>query len=296
MLLEELLRALWALRWRLARLAALGFTLAAALILLWPRSYAARAVVAPAETTGMATSALLAPATLLQNAGLLDNRPGGNFAIYLDALRSAEAVEMLARDTTLLPHLSEQRGSGLTGTLRTLLGLRVEADLDDARTWLDRNLAITQSVASITFSLELKHPNRPAALDALQRLHRYAEAKVRTDLADLAARRVAALRTQLETETDLFVRQSLYELLGQQQRAGVVLRADQTVAARVVSAPSVEQRPSTPNRPLLLLLLALVLPLAILGGTTAALLLGWQPRPSQAALPNLWRATLARFR
>jgi hypothetical protein len=277
--LEQVLRGVWAVRWRVALAALLLFALGALVVVTWPRSYISRGVVAPAESTGIATSSLLAPASLLANGGLLDNRPGGNFAVYLDALRSAEAVDMLARETPLLDYLTELRSAGLTGALREVFGLRLEADLDDARNWLDRNLAVTQSTASITFSLELKHRDRAAALDALTRLHGFSEAKVRGDLAELAARRVAALRAQLESETDLYVRQSLYELLGQQQRAGLVVGADRTVAARVVSAPMVEQRPSVPNRPLLLVLLLLAAPLAVGGVTFAMVLLGWQPTP-----------------
>ena len=283
------------MRWRLAQVAALLLALAAMVVLAWPRSFVARAVVAPAESTGIATSALLAPtAGLLQGGGLLDNRPGGNFAIYLDAMRSAEAVELLARETPLLAYLSSLRGSGLTGALRELLGLRLEADLDDARNWLDRNLAVTQSVASITFTLELKHRDRAAALDTLLRLHRYAETKVRADLAEMTSRRVTALRAQLAEERDLYVRQSLYDLLGQQQRAGLVVGVDRAVAARVDSAPMVEQRASVPNRPLLLLLLALAVPLATLGAGMALVLLGWQPRPRAPVGPVAWRRRLRR--
>lgn len=288
--LEELLREVWVMRWRLAQAVLLLFLLCAGTVLAWPRSFVARAVVAPAESTGIATSTLLAPAaSLIPGGGLLDNRPGGNFAIYLDALRSAEAVELVARETPLLAYLSELRGRGPMGVLRHLLDLRLEADLDDARAWLDRNLAVTQSVASITFALELKHQDRAAALDLLQRLHAYAEAKVRSDLADLTERRIAALRAQLVGERDLYVRQSLYDLLGQQQRAGLVVGADRAVAARVVSVPSVELRPSVPNRPLLLLLLLVAVPLTTLAGAAAAVLLGWRYRPAPGPRPPLRR-------
>ena len=70
--------------------------------------------------------------------------------------------------------------------------------------------------------------------------------------ADQAGRRVAALEQRLARESDLFLRNSLYELLAQQQRAGLVVAADEAVAARLVSAPAAETRPSLPNRPLLL--------------------------------------------
>jgi hypothetical protein len=112
--LEELLGALWRRRGRLALLAALLFALGAAPVLLWPRSYVAQAVVAPAETTGIAASALLSPVPLL-GGGLLDTRPGGNFAVYLDALRAPEAAAMLARDTELLRFLGARRGAAAKG-------------------------------------------------------------------------------------------------------------------------------------------------------------------------------------
>ncbi len=113
--LEDLLGALWRRRGRVALLAALLFALGAAPVLLWPRAFLAQAVVAPAETTGIAASALLSPAPLLGGGGLLDTRPGGNFAVYLDALRAPEAAAMLARDTELLRFLGARRGAAAKG-------------------------------------------------------------------------------------------------------------------------------------------------------------------------------------
>jgi hypothetical protein len=270
--LDALLRALWRRRGRLALLAASLFALGAAPVLLWPRSYVAQAVVAPAETTGIAASALLSPAPLLGSGGLLDTRPGGNFAVYLDALRAPEAAAMLARDTALLPFLSARRAAGPLGALRRALGLRIAADGDDALNWLERRLAVTQGVATVTFTLSLSHPDRAAALDMLERLHAHAEAKVRADIGGMAARRIAAIGARLGAEHDLYVRTQLYDLLGQQQRAALVVAADEAVAARLVSAPTVELRPSVPNRPLLLALLAVAAPgSALVLGASAAL-------------------------
>lgn len=288
--LELLLRAIWRMR-RGALLATLALWLAGgALVLAWPRSYVAEAVVAPAETTAIAVSSLLAP-TPFAAGGLLDPRPTGNFAVYLGALRSREAAETLARETGLLAHLTAQRASGPAGWLRGLLDLRVEADLDDVQAWLERNLAVTQSLASVTWSLELAHRDRAAALDALQRLHAFAEAKVRADLAEVTRRRVAALERRLAEERDLFLRQGLYDLLAQQQRAGLVVASDEAVAARLVSAPAVEIRPSVPNRPLLLALLALAAPMAVLGAAACLVLLrgaaAVAPRGGLSG-PNWW--------
>jgi hypothetical protein len=288
--LDLLLRCVWR-----ARRAVLLATLAlwaggGALVLAWPRAHVAQAVVAPAETTAMAVSSLLSPAPFAAG-GLLDPRPTGNFAVYLGALRSAEAARMLARDTDVLAHLTALRAAGAAGWLRRTLGLRVEADLDDVQAWLEQNLAVTQSLASVTWSLALAHRDRGAALDALARLHAFAEAKVRGDLAEVARRRVAALERRLAEESDLFLRQGLYDLLAQQQRAGLVVAADESVAARLVSAPAVELRPSLPNRPLLLGLLLLAAPMAALGAAAClALLRGGDAPHDMMARPSLWPA------
>lgn len=271
--LEELLRLVWRRRWRVVLLALFFFVGGAAAVQSLPAAYVAEAVVAPSETTGIATSALLAPGA---TGTLLETRPSGNFAVYLGTLRSAEAVAMLARETALLSRLAERRAEGPMGDVRRALGLRLDADQDDLRDWLERNLSVTQAVGSVTWTVALAHPDRALALDALQRLHGFAEAKVRADLAQLARRRVAALEERLAREPDLYIRQSLYELLAQQQRAGVVVAADEAVAARLVQAPMVELRPSLPNRRLLLLLLAVAAPLAA-AVLVAALSLGGVP-------------------
>ncbi|WP_236038248.1 Wzz/FepE/Etk N-terminal domain-containing protein [Belnapia arida] len=270
--LDELLRGIWRRRWPVALAAALVLGLGAALILAWPRHYVAQAMVAPAETSGVATSTLMSPSPLLQG-GLLDNRPSGNFGIYLDALRAPEAAAMLARETGLLAHLTDLRGAGPMGALRRHFGWRIEADLDDAETWLAQRFAATQGIATTTVTLTLEHRDRAASLDMLRRLHAMAEARVRGDLLGQARQRMAAIEARLAAEPDQFQRSALYELLAAQQRVALVLGADEAVAARMVSAPMVEIRPSLPNRPLLVLLLAVAAPLASLLGAACLVLL-----------------------
>jgi uncharacterized protein involved in exopolysaccharide biosynthesis len=284
--LDQLLRGVWGLRGPVALVAALLLGLGAALILQWPRHYVAQAMVAPAETTGVATSTLISPMPAFQG-GLLDSRPGGNFAIYLDALRTPEAAAMLARETGLLGTLTAQRAAGAMEALRRALGWRIEADLDDAETWLGRRFTATQGIATATMTLSLAHRDREAALDALQRLHALGEAKVRADLTEQARLRIAAIEARLAQEPDLFQRTALYDLLGAQQRVALVVGADAAVAARLVSAPMVGVRPALPNRPLLLLLLALAAPLATLFGAACLVLLRGAARPGlgRFALP-----------
>lgn len=286
MALEELLRGLWRQRGGILLSCLLLYGAAAALVWNWPRSFVATAIVAPSETTGIATSSLLTPSPFLQPS-LLDQRPGGNFAVYLSALRAPEAAAALARETPLLAQIEERRAAWPLGPLRRLLGLRMQADADDALDFLERNFAATPSLASVTWTLELVHRDRASALDMLQRLHGLAEARVRETLAELAGRRILALEARLRVEPDLFLRNSLFELLAQQQRAALVVAADEAAAARLVSVPMVEIRPSVPNRPLLLVLLAIVIPGAVLLATACRILL--RPRADEWPLAAPWR-------
>jgi hypothetical protein len=244
----------------------------AAAILLWPRGHVARAQVAPAETTAFAISSLLSAHPLALGQGL-DTRPGGNFAVYLAALRSPDAARMLTTETALLQAMERNRQDSPLWSLRVSLGLSRALDADDVLAWMERHVAVTQNLGSITWTLELTHADPTLALQALISLHRFAEAKVRADLADQAARRVAALQARLQGESDVFLRNNLYDLLAQQQRAGLVVAADEAVAARLIAAPMVEARASRPNRPLLLGLWLLVVPLAVLMAAAGLLLM-----------------------
>ena len=270
--LPLLLMGLWAWRARLALILLLLWVGGATAILLWPRGHVARAQVAPAETTAFAISALLAPQALSQSQAQ-DTRPSGNFAVYLAALRSPEAARMLTTETTLLQAMERQRQASTLAVLRAWLGFNRALDADDVLAWLERYLSVSQNLGSITWALELTHADPALALHALNSLHRFAEAKVRADLAYQAARRVTALEARLQGESDVFLRNSLYDLLAQQQRAGLVVAADEAVAARLIAAPMVEARASRPNRSLLLPLWLMVVPLAVLMGAAGLLLM-----------------------
>lgn len=272
---EALLRDLWSHRGRMLLVALALIAAGFAVVIALPRHYVAQTTVAPAETTSIATSSLLSPSPLLSS-GLLDTRPTGNFAVYLDALSAPEAAVMLAAETSLVSYLTTRRSRGPMGWVRRSLGMRTKADVDDVLAWLERNLSVTQGVATVTFTVALSHSDREVALDVLRRLHALAEAKVRADLAGMARRRITAIEMRLTTERDLFLRNALYELLGQQQRAALVVSADEAVAARMVSSPMVERRPSVPNRPVLLLLLLVVSPLAALSMEAAVVLGRWR--------------------
>jgi hypothetical protein len=288
MALVVLLSRLWSHRLRLGLATLLLVVAGGGLILLREQAYVARAVVAPAETTGLAASSLIATWQPPQNASLLETRPTGNFAVYLASLRGIEAARMLAAETSLLADLAAARQSGLSGWLRPLreaiLGPPRAPDLDDAVLWLSRALSVTQSLSSMTWTLELAHPDREAALDMLRRLHAHAEARVRGDLLALAERRIAALEARIASERDVYLRQPMFDLLAQHQRAAVVLAADEAAAARLISPPSVEENPSVPNRPLLLGLLLIAAPLAVAGVASAAIL-AREPAPAQGEAP-----------
>jgi len=144
----------------------------------------------------------------------------------------------------------------------------------------------------VTWTVELPWYDRALAFDMLVRLHRFAEAKVRSDLLDMAAGRVNLLQARINTERDAFSRNAMYDLLAQHQRAVLVMNADEAVAARMVSRPMVELRASLPNRPLLLALLAVAVPMLVLMLAFCAALLRPPPAPEMTA--SEWLNGMAR--
>lgn len=286
--LDHLLRRIWGWRWRLALVAGLMWLVLGSLVWNWPRGFVADAIIAPAESTSMAASALVAPSPVAIPR-LFDQRPGGNFGVYLGALRSAEAAADLASHTPIIADMTARRAEGLMGALRGWLGLRIQADADDVRGLLERRLAITQAAGSLTWTLALTWPDRDLGLAMLRRLHAFAEAKVREDLAAVTESRIGALRAAASAERDNFQRNALFELLAQQQRAALIVMADGAIAVRLVQAPTVELRASVPNRPLLLILLVVgCTAFCGMAAVTIALLFppdpptpAWMPKPAR---------------
>lgn len=286
--LDHLLRIVWGWRWRLVLTASLMWLALGSLVWTWPRGFVADAIIAPAESTSMAASALVAPSPVAIPR-LFDTRPGGNFGVYLGALRSAEAASDLAAQTSIIADMTKRRAEGLLGALRGWLGLRIQADADDVRGMLESRLAVTQAPGSLTWTLALTWFDRDLGLAMLRRLHVFAEAKVREDLAAVTDNRIGALRAAAAAERDQFQRNALFELLAQQQRAALIVMADGAIAVRLVQAPAVELRPSVPNRPLLLILLAVACA-AFCGMAAVTIALLFPPAPPVPA----WAAPRAR--
>ncbi len=288
--LDHLLRTVWGWRWRLVLAAGLMWLVLGSIVWTWPRGFVADAIIAPAESTSMAASALVAP-TPVAVPRLFDQRPGGNFGVYLGALRSAEAAADLAAHTPIIADMTARRAEGVMGQLREWLGLRIQADADDVRGLLERRLAVTQAAGSLTWTLALTWFDRELGQAMLRRLHAFAEAKVREDLAAVTESRIGALRAAASAERDNFQRNALFELLAQQQRAALIVMADGAIAVRLVQAPTVELRPSVPNRPMLLILLAVACAVFCgMAAVTVALL--FPPVPVTPA----WMAAPARQR
>jgi len=275
-----LLGRLWAARLPILLTWLLLLGLGAGAVLLWPRAYVAQAIVAPQDSTNISTTSILSPVPMFQT-GLLDTRPSGNFAIYLGALRSREAALDLLQHTALRQALEDQARRGVVGWLRRRGVLdEPKVTADDAADWIERRTSTTQSLVNITWTLEVRSEDRALALEVLRRLHTLAEARARADLANLVGARLSHLNARLVTEQDQYVRAILYDLVGQQSRFAMVLAADQAVAARLVSDPWVEDEPSLPNRPVLLVLLCPSLAFAVLGA--AAAILAMRPEPPRA--------------
>jgi hypothetical protein len=282
---DALLTGLWRHRVGVACGALVQWLAAVGVILLVPRAHVAQGVVAPAETTGIAASSLLSPLPQL-GAGLIEQRPSGNFAVYLGALRGREAATVLRRATDLPDRLAAERAKDPLSRALARLGFGGGEILDDdLMAWLRRNTSATQNPASVLWTIEARHPDPALALAVLRALHDAAEARVREEMQAMVARRLAFLTDRAGREADLGVRQALYVLIAEAHRHAAVLAADTAVAARIVSAPAVEDRPSVPNR---LLLAALAVPAALaasLGLWALVLIARWGEEIAHGSVP-----------
>ncbi|NCY23690.1 MAG: hypothetical protein EBX37_02190, partial [Alphaproteobacteria bacterium] len=86
---------------------------------------------------------------------------------------------------------------------------------DDVQNYLENALSPTQDGGTVSWTVELPWYDRLLALDMLERLHRFGEAKVRADLANMARRRITLLQAAIAAERDAFARNTLYDLLAQ---------------------------------------------------------------------------------
>lgn len=222
--------------------------IACAVISAIPRSYKAQATVSPAETTGIAISSLLSPAPFsVQN--ILDQKPTGNFSVYLASLRSREAAHVLLYNTRLPQTLLEDRTKNPLSRLIGEFKLRdSQLDEDLLLAWLERNVSVTQHPSNAIWTIEVLHQDQGVALEILKVIHETAERRVREEMENMIQRRVAWLTNRVSVETDTIVRNTLYELIGQTQRHAAIVASDTAIAARLVSAPAVESQPSVPNR------------------------------------------------
>lgn len=219
-----------------------------------PISFRARALIVPAETTGIAVSNLLSPIQIM-SPSLLEAKPSGNFAVYLSALRSREIIRVLRQETVLADVLAEEAKTSLLGKLVKFLKFS-ENTIDDDKIleWLEQNTSATSLPNSIVWMIEVRHTDPLLALSVLRTLHAAAEARVRDEVTAMLSRRISWLMERAASEPDATVRIVLHELAAQAHRHLAILSSDGSVAARLVSAPAVEDRPTVPNRPFLAVL------------------------------------------
>lgn len=240
-------------RWQIICLNTLVFWLvAASLIVMTPQSYRAKTIIVPAETTGVAVSHILSTPPFFGQT-FFDTKPSGNFAVYLGALRTREIAQAVRRNTQLAHVLGAEATESWLGRLYQALGLKIALpDDDEILNWLEKNTFTIQLPNSILWQIEVRHVDPEIALSILKTMHETAEARVRDEIVSMISRRLSWLIDRAATEADAIIRTSLYDLIAQANRHSAILASDTAVAARLVSLPAVEQRPTVPNRIFLL--------------------------------------------
>jgi hypothetical protein len=161
---DALLTGLWRHHVGVAYGALVLWLAAVAVILLVPRAHVAQGSVAPAGTTGIPPSSLLSPLPQL-GSGLIEQRPSGNFAVYLGALRGRETATVLRRAPDLADRRAAERAKDpFSRALARLASGGDEILDDDLMAWLRRNTSATQNPDSVLWTIEARHPGPMLAL------------------------------------------------------------------------------------------------------------------------------------
>lgn len=222
----------------------------------------------PAETTAISVSSLLSPFPFAPQ-NMLDPKPTGNFAVYLAALRAREAANVLLNYSQLPNALyTKQKQNFFLKFAETIGLIDLQINEDNVLKWLERNTSITLHPSNTVWIIEVRHQNPKVALEILTLIHQTAERRVREEMENMVARRISWLNERVAAEPDSTIRSTLYDLIGQAQKHAAILASDSAIAARLVSAPAVENQPSHPNR-LFLIGLSLLSSIIIATATSA---------------------------
>ncbi len=274
----RLLFALWAV----------AFILWVPIVAVWPRTYTAQAVIAPAN--GLSTH-------YVNGIGSVVSRLGGGgifgssgavspFDVYIELLKSRKLARYLAANDSMMQVVfsgqwDAKKGrwrarngvlSGVSRWLKGVWGIPVEQHptTDDLWGFIRQHLDVssTQSASSAFSSImqvSFTDSSRNDSQQILSALLNGADKILRSSHRNDVLARISFLRNSLRNVTMTEQRHALISILAEQEQNLTVLSADKRFAYALLDPPSAAISPSSP-KPAQILMLLMLLALACWGG------------------------------
>ena len=246
--IADILAELWAARGRILLGAAFGTFLAIVLIVAAIPATRVHMLIASARTLNDNSGAMSGGHNfavlrfLAQRAGV-DDSPA--FVRFENVYKGLEVAKALYKNKEILNIIRSDQRFKITPT-RAILSPEALSD------YIARRVQLNPVGASSIRELSYSHPDPEAAKTFLAAIHQAADTRIRANVRNAATQRIAYLNQKLETTRNQIHRQSLTDLLLEQERALMLTAIDQPYAASIIEPPAAHYKPTWPSRTLVL--------------------------------------------
>jgi len=203
--------------------------------------------------------------------------PGGResstFDLYLESLKSRETAAVIAANQDLLrlifpadwdeEAIQWTRPAGFVPTTirlaKQLLGVAYgswrQPDAARVNEYLDQEISVIRDRNSPVVTIIMDHRDPEIARQLLAEMHAYVDAALREKELDRTNAYIEYLNTQLAKVSVSEYRQSLHDIIAEQEKRRMVASSNLPFAAEPFGGPTISPRPTSP-KPVVILIMA----------------------------------------
>lgn len=251
--LADLMKNIWAARYPIVVGACLFLVIGFVVVLLSTPLYRANIIVAPAD--GYALGDYASSVAEGQSMQIPFWRPREADGVSTDFHRFVFTAKGPSVAAILLKDSSVLSGIARDGSWSSKADKWTPEELAD---YLDRKIRIEHLGATPLRRLSYHHPDPVFASDFLRKVHLVSDQLIRRDRRRQSEARIKYLQGTLQKTLNPDHRRGIADLLMQQEHIQMLANLDEPYAAIVVEPPSSSPKPVWPQKPLLLLVFAIV--------------------------------------
>jgi uncharacterized protein involved in exopolysaccharide biosynthesis len=262
--LAALSRQIWSQRWAGLLYVALCVALTIAYLHVTPQRYMARMVVIPADQSGSKAAGNLAGLGSLVGLNL-NEQSGSAFSMYGQAVSTFAVAELLSVDRELMKRVfpkswdvQENRWreppsaiKPLIANVKSILGLPIlswhEPDAADLKSYLDRELTVSEEKRKAAFTLSYENEDADFAKMFLGRVNAAADGYMREQALLRATTYVEYLEQRLSQIQVSEYRQSMAQILGNYEKTRMMASSTAPYAAEPFGGVWVSPQPISPK-------------------------------------------------